>query len=304
MKIPRGAVVVVMAIGALAIAYGILSERDVREQRERQTPTSTIQTYQPITPADASEALSTALPPIALPPHLAIGRTIHVRGEWPRRGSGTQQDPYRDLQPALCSLEPGDRLIIWPGRYLGPMTIDGDCADGTTERPIEVVLASGALFFGKEGMEEPIDTPLLEVKRSSWHFIELELEPHWMRPAMLIGPNVSDIQVIGAHILKGVGHGIEIADGVSNVVVRDGHLHHLGTLRGAKRNFRDPRAAGVSVAASATDVRLNALVLHHLEGEAIWVWSTGDRQATEAELQARNISQSMIDVSALQGRWD
>lgn len=304
MQIPRGAAVVVMAIGGLAIAYGIFSERNVLEQHDSRPASATLQSYQPITPADAPRVLSTELPIISMPPHPAIGRTVHVRSEWPRRGSGTQEDPYRDLQPTLCSLAPGDRLIIWPGRYLGPITIDGDCVDGTMERPIEVVLASGALFFGEEGVEEPIDTPLLEVKRSSWHFIELELEPHWMRPAMLIGPNVSDIQVIGAHILKGVGHGIQIADGVSNVLVEDSHLHHLGTLRGAKRNFRDPRAAGVSVAASATDVRLNALVLHHLEGEAIWVWSTGDRQATEAELQARNISQSMIDASALQGRWD
>lgn len=304
MQIPRGAAVVVMAIGGLAIAYGIFSERQGAEQRERQPSTATVQTYQPISPADAPEVLSTEMLTIALPPHPAIGRTVHVRGEWPRRGSGTQEDPYRDLQPALCSLQPGDRLIIWPGRYLGPITIDGDCADGTTERPIEVVLASGALFFGKEGVEAPIDTPLLEVKRSSWHFVELELEPHWMRPAMLIGPNVSDIQVIGAHILKGVGHGIEIADGVSKVVIKDGHLHHLGTLRGAKRNFRDPSAAGVSVAADVTDIDLTGLVIHHMEGEAIWVWSIGDRRATDPELQARNISQSAIEARALLGRWD
>lgn len=304
MQIPRGAALLVILIGGLVVAYGMLSERQASEQRETPARTATVRSYQPIADADAPRVLSTELPIISMPPHPAIGRTVHVRNEWPRRGSGTQEDPYRDLESALCSLQPGDRLIVWPGRYIGPISIDGDCVDGTPEKPIEVVLASGALFFGKEGVEVPIDSPLLAVRRSSWHFIELELEPHWMRPAMLIGPDVSDIQVIGAHILKGVGHGVEISDGVSNVLVQGSHLHHLGTLRGAKRNFRDPEAAGVSVAGSAVGIDLSELVIHHLEGEAVRVWSAQGGEATERELQARNISQTGIQATALLGLWD
>ncbi len=304
MQIPRGGALLVILIGGLVVAYGMFSERQALEQRESSQRTATVRSYQSLSEDDAPQVLSTELPTISMPPHPAIGRTVHVRNEWPRRGSGTQEDPYRDLAFALCSLQPGDRLIVWPGRYLGPIFIDGDCVDGTPDKPIEVVLASGALFFGKEGVGAPIDTPLLAVRRSSWHFIELELEPHWMRPAMLIGPDVSDIQVIGAHILKGVGHGVEISEGVSNVVVQGSHLHHLGTLRGAKRNFRDPEAAGVSVAPSAVGIDLSYLVLHHLEGKAVRVWSVQGGEATESELQARNISQTGIDATALMGRWD
>ncbi len=304
MQIPRSAAFVVIAIGVVAMGYGIMAQRAAMEGMPERGSRTTIHSTQPVVSDDQSQRLSTQMPLITLPPHEPLGRTIHVRNEWPTPGSGAQEDPYRDLPRALSALTPGDRLIVWPGRYNGPIDISKSYRDGTPDRPIEVVMAAGALFFGKEGMDAPIDRPLLTVDRSHWHFYELELEPHWMRPTMRLSENIQGITIVSGHMLKGVGHGVEIQDGVSDVLITDTHMHHLGTLRGAKRNFRDPEAAGVAIAPSASNIELMSLVMHHMEGAAVHALNADGTTASAEDLANRNIQLGQINASAMGGKWD
>lgn len=304
MQIPRAAAVIVMAMGMVAIGYGIVNQRATMQAHSEQNARIKVHSARPVDPDRGSMDLSTRMPTIVLPPHEALGRTIHVRGDWPNEGSGQQANPYQDLAYALCTLRPGDRLIVWPGRYDGPIEIGEGCSDGTPERPIELVMASGALFFGVEGLESPVDTPLLNVNRSYWHFYELELEPHWMRPTMRISADNTGIKIVGAHMLKGVGHGVEIQDGVSHVSITAAHMHHLGTLRGTQRDFRDPASAGVAISATASDILLEGLVMHHMEGSPVRALNPDGTPASVEVLAARGIRVGAISTSAMGGQWD
>lgn len=304
MNIPRFIAIPVILVGVGVFAYGVYQQGQTPMSSQAPSRVVSVQKLQDAGAIDAPVELSTEMPTIQMPPHEARGRVIHVRGEWPRAGEGTQTDPYHDLASALCTLRPGDRLIIWPGQYLSPISVGDDCQAGTADEPIEVVMSAGAHFYGKEGMEAPIDQPGLSIGQSHWHFYNLEVEPHWMRPAIHIQSGVRDVLIDDAHIMKGVGDGILIDEGASNIRVVNTHLHHLGTLRGAKRDFRDPSKSGVTIGLGVRDVALINLQVHHMEGGAYQVVGpTGLITASEA-LEALGIVVEGLNATLLHGNWE
>jgi hypothetical protein len=237
------------------------------------------------------------------PAHAPRGRTWYVSADHPERGSGDRDDPWNDLQFALCELGPGDRLLIAPGTYPGTVAIDGDCSHGTPNRPIEVVAAPGASIVGPD-TREPIDRATVHVARSHWHLYELEVEPQWTRPGVRLAPGVTGIRLVGFHVLKGIGSGIEIAHAVSDVVVDGGHLHHLGTLRGTQRDFRDPETAGVLIAPGTAAITVADVEIHHLEGDAVRVVAPEAYRAESGLPEARDVTVRGISGRALFGEWD
>lgn len=304
MNVSRSIAIPVILVGLAVFAYGVYQQSKTSAPSDQPERAVSIKASPSLTPVDSGVELSFEMPTIQMPPHAARGRVIHVRGDWPRRGQGTQTDPYRDLGPALCDLRPGDRLIIWPGEYLSPISVGEDCSPGTAERPIEVVMAAGAFFYGKEGLDIPIDEAGLSIGQSHWHFYNLTLEPHWMRPAIHIISGVSDVLIDDAHINKGVGDGVLIGQGASNIRVVNSHLHHLGTLRGSKRNFRDPTTAGVTIAEGVQDVALLNLQIHHMEGSAFQVFGPDGPVTSPEALTARGIIAEALNGTSLQGTWD
>jgi len=243
------------------------------------------------------------IPQLELPEHNSRGRTLQVKGDHPTSGSGKPGDPWNDLQQALCRLQPGDRLLIWPGNYATPIAIDGDCIDGTPERPIEVVAAAGARIIGPD-IREPMDRPAMRVARSHWHFYNLEIEPQWTRPGVRLAPAVADIRLVGLHILKGIGSGVEISHGASEITISGGHLHHLGTLRGTRRDFRDPNTAGVVVAPGTSGIVISLTDIHHMEGAAVRVFDPDEYLQAPGLPAADGVVVEGVTSRALLGEWD
>lgn len=242
-----------------------------------------------------------SLPP-ELPGHDA-GRTFYVGNGAAGEGDGSGARPWTNLQAALCRLRPGDRLAIISGTYEAPLSIDGECLDGAPARPILVVGAGEVTLVGPD-TREPIDRPTLTIARSHWRFRGLKIEPQWTRPGILVAPGTTDVALAGLHVLKGIGDGIRIAHGANDVSIEDVHLHHLGTLRGAQRDFRDPATAGILIAPGTSGIRISGAEIHHLEGDAIKVLAPEEYEGASGLPEARGVVIEGVVSDALFGEWN
>lgn len=237
-----------------------------------------------------------------LPPHES-GRTFFVAKDVAGDGDGSRARPWTDLQYALCRLRPGDRLAITSGVYRAPFSIDGDCADGSPDRPIEVIAAGEVMLVGPD-TREPIDRPTLTIARSHWRFRDLQIEPQWTRPGILVAAGTVDVKLRDLHMLKGIGDGIRIAHRASDIAIENIHLHHLGTLRGARRNFRDPDTAGVMIAPGTSRIRVSGAEIHHMEGDGIRVLAPDEYEAESGLPAARDVALEKVASRTLFGDWD
>jgi hypothetical protein len=150
-------------------------------------------------------------------------------------GDGSFEHPWNDLQAALCVLEPGDRLLIMGGGYPGPFAIDGDCKDGTADKPIEVYVSDDALV-GNLVTGDIVNEEVLRMARSHWLLAGMEIRPQRTLVGLVIGPDVHHVTIEGFHIYSGMGVGIAIEPGSEDIEIRRGHLHQLGTLEGRSRD--------------------------------------------------------------------
>jgi hypothetical protein len=91
--------------------------------------------------------------------------------------AGAEQRPFRSLQLALNHANAGDRVLLAPGVYFGPHTLDHG---GTKEAPIviEASPAGGAILDGMKQRDEP-NLTLLKVS----HVTIRGLEVRWFKVA-------------------------------------------------------------------------------------------------------------------------
>jgi hypothetical protein len=172
-----------------------------------------------------------------LPTEPAIGRTVYVDANGKRNADGSKESPLRDLQAALCDLRPGDRLIIWDGEFEGPFTIGDDCADGTEAAPIELYAAADSVLHGGPKSDEPV----LTVARAHWNLRDLMVVPlESLGGGIVLEAPAHDVVLFSPHIRSGRGNGIEIHPGVTDVLIEEAHLHHLGIQEGGHRGHGRP----------------------------------------------------------------
>src|SRR5262245_27759285 len=133
---------------------------DIRARQPRPTPMDTETKFPPPQQSAEDEARSSNRPneadllqgerPVLLdgqpfperqpydPKFPAAKRTRFVSNEAPGPGDGSLEHPWKDLQQALCALEPGDRLVVASGIYTGSFRVAGACKSGTADAPIQL----------------------------------------------------------------------------------------------------------------------------------------------------------------------
>lgn len=209
----------------------------------------------------------------------ASGRTFYVQ---PKESddvptdddaTGTPDRPFRELRQALNNLAPGDRLVLLAGRYHGPFVVD-DSADGTAERPIEVIARMSAVLYSRA------ESPVLTVKKAYWTFHNLEIEggENAAFAFSTEGEGAHHVVLHDAHLHDGRHSGVLVGPGSSNVTISDSHIHIFGSVERGKAV--DPNAApsafGIVIAPGTRGVRIERNRVHNIFGQALQTFAPND----------------------------
>ncbi|GEM_PF-6930811 len=201
-----------------------------------------------------------ATPPPTLP---EPSRTLYADANGVPGGTGTPEAPFEDLQVALRFLEPGDRLVLRPGRYEGSFVIDDSCQRGDATRPIQVVAEAGAIL--SPGSESP--AAVLTVSRPYWILqgFDVDAESKVNQGVRVIGiasnsPAVglllSALRVTGA-LKAGIGLGPDLR----NIQLLNTVVDNNGD--------EDHRADGIRIYGSVSDLGLQGLRIHDNSGDGV-----------------------------------
>jgi hypothetical protein len=205
-------------------------------------------------------------------------RVFYASSGAPAEGDGTEAKPWKDVQKALCRLEPGDRLVLLPGVYSGPWVIGPGCRDGTADAPIQLFGEESFLHGGAE------KRPLLTISRAHWQIWnpELVLGPAATAGVLVSGPGAHDVLLDDLHIYDGPGHAVRIGDGSSRVTVSNSHVHQssgilvsgpakglLFTGNKIHHNFAGPITLAGGPAGPVQDVVVSRNKLHNDQGPAV-----------------------------------
>jgi len=206
-------------------------------------------------------------------------RMRYVSADAAAPGDGSSERPWKDLQEALCRLEPGDRLLIASGIYVGAFRVAGACRDGTAQAPIQV-FARHAFLKAAEGGGD-----VLTIERAHWQIWELQIALLDSEPAGLVtkGAGAHDIAVDQCHIYEGEGPAVRLAAGSDRVTLSNCHIHQSKGVRiegGASHvtlvnnHIHHNRAASVTVGGGgasgpARDVTIEGNRIHNDHGPAL-----------------------------------
>lgn len=186
-------------------------------------------------------------------PHFPQARRMrYVSVDATVSGDGSAEHPWKDLQDALCRLEPGDRLVIASGIYAGSFHVSGACRSGTAEAPIQV-FARHAFLKAAEGGGD-----VLTLERAHWQLWEVQLALLESGVAGLVtsGPEAHDIAIDQSHIYEGEGPAVAVRAGSDRITLSNCHIHQSQGVRidrGASRvtlrnnHIHHNRAASVAV---------------------------------------------------------
>lgn len=183
-------------------------------------------------------------------------RLRYVAADGSGPGDGSLEHPWKDLQEALCKLEPGDRLLLSAGIYSGAFRIGGGCKSGTAQAPIQVF--SRHAFLKPSG---PGD--VLTVERAHWQFWEVQIALLDSPSAGFVtsGDDAHDIAIDQSHIYEGKGPAVRIAAGSANVVLSNCHIH---------------QSTGVRIEAGASSVTLVNNHIHHNRSASVTLGGGSD----------------------------
>jgi hypothetical protein len=228
---------------------------------------------------------------LELPP--AMARTLYVKPRVQEPGDGSRERPWSDLREALSELRPGDRLVVLPGRYEGPVVIDDSCADGTPEAPIEVWGKIGAVFRIRS------EAPVLTVKKAYWHLIGLEIVPGKKGTAALLisGDGARGVRYDRGHARDGWGDGIIIGPGASEITITGCHLHHFGHDRFNRE------ASTITVHPGTRDILIELNNIHNMPGEPIRVISPEETAATGGGDQLPPAEGVVVADNEIKNNW-
>lgn len=191
-------------------------------------------------------------------------RLFYVSADAKVEGDGSEARPWKELQPALCRLEPGDRLVLLPGVYAGAVRIGESCKPGRADAPIQV-FGEEAFFHAAEGAYA------LTVSRPFWHFshMQMVLDRPGASGLAVLGEEAHDIVFDRGHVYEGEGTGMLLGAGSARVAISNSHIHQTG---------------GIRIEAGARDVTLSSNKIHHNFGAALRILPGKDGA------QAQNLS--------------
>lgn len=153
-------------------------------------------------------------------------RIRYVAADASDPGDGSQENPWKDLQEALCKLEPGDRLLMAAGIYEGAFRVAGPCLNGTAGAPIQV--------FAKHAFLKPAGAgDVLTLERAHWQFSEMQIALPDSDSAglVVIGADAHDVAVDRSHIYEGNGPAVRIGPGTARVTLSNCHIHESRGVR-------------------------------------------------------------------------
>jgi len=182
----------------------------------------------------------------------AARRTRFVSVEASGPGDGSLEHPWKDLQQALCALEPGDRLVVASGIYTGSFRVAGACNSGTADAPIQV--------FARHAFLKSGGGDVLTVERAYWQFWELQIALLDSSAVGLVvrGPDAHDVAIDQTHIYEGNGPAVVLAAGSSRITVSNSHIH---------------QSMGVRIEPGASSVTLVNNHIHHNRAASVTIGS-------------------------------
>ncbi len=237
-------------------------------------------------------------PRVKLPENEPAGRRLHVSPRGDDAAEGSPERPWRSLDRALCRLEPGDRLTVGPGSYIGPFEIASDCRDGTVEHPIEVYASDDATLVGAgRGGPEPV----LTIARRYWVLAGLEVSAGPTNGPAIRVAGARNVALNALHLVGTPGDGIWVEPGSEEIDIHDCHLHQLGaggprasTRRAGAHDGDDAaeRVVAVRILPGTRAIRVTGSRIHNIWGEPIRVVTPdehvaagGERLAAAADLE-------------------
>ncbi|MEO8430693.1 MAG: right-handed parallel beta-helix repeat-containing protein [Acidobacteriota bacterium] len=187
-------------------------------------------------------------------------RILHVSARAAAAGDGSAARPWKDLESALRSLAPGDRLVVAEGKYPAGIRIDGRCSMGTETAPIQVV-------FEKAVFEPSGASAALTVARAHWRFEGLAADlGDAAAPAFVAeGPEARGITLDRARISDGSGPGIRIGAGASRVTIAN------SVLSSSRRHRFPTEGSGIEIADGTRDIVVIASFISNRPDGAIRV---------------------------------
>lgn len=202
-----------------------------------------------------------------------------ARGRILTVGPGAAFEPGRSypaerLREALQALQPGDRLVLEPGLYEGPIRIDSSMQDGRYPEPIEVVAKTDAVFTITD--KNSSASAVLQIGRSFWEFHGLEVRAPLSGAGGIELANLKAVLFADCHVHNLGGAGIRTLDKVREVRITNSHIHQIGVGRRASDAF------GVAVADARTRLQLESSHIHHTALGAISIAGTVLRSAGAA----------------------
>ena len=205
----------------------------------------------------------------------------------PAPGDGSLEHPWKDLQQALCALEPGDRLVVASGIYTGSFRVAGTCRSGTAEAPIQVFARHAFLKSGGSG-------DVLTIERAHWQLWEVQIalldsEVRWPR---LDGPGAHDIAIDQTTSTRATGRPCVLAAGGAKIILSNCHIH---------------QSMGVRIEGGASAITLLNNHIHHNRAASVTVGggSAARRRRADVSLLGNRIHNDhgpALDLSHCDGR--
>ena len=197
-------------------------------------------------------------------------RLRYVASDASSPGDGSSEHPWKDLQEALCRLEPGDRLLLSAGIYAGSFRIGGACRDGTAQAPIQVY--SRHAFLKPAGAGD-----VLTVERSHWQFWEVQIALLDSPSAGFVtaGPRAHHIALDQSHIYEGKGPAVRLAAGTTDVVLSNCHIH---------------QSTGVRIERGSARITLVNNHVHHNRSSSVTVGATAPVDAADPAPPVRDLT--------------
>lgn len=197
-----------------------------------------------------------------LPP--ARGRTITVGPDEENEAGRSYHSSQ--LLDALRALAPGDRLVLEPGVYDGPVLIDTSMRDGRRPEPIQVVAKPDAVLTIRDKHSEA--PAVLSLQRSYWELHGLELRSPQTGAGGIELRDVKTVLIADCHIHDLGGAGVRSLDKVREIRIQASHIHQIGLGR------RPTDAFGISLGDARTRVVLADSQIHHTSAGPFWIAGT------------------------------
>lgn len=259
----------ILVIGALVITLGII--RAVQKNNDPTTSLTRLNVHEarrfsddPLIGFTSSDGLNTPTPPQMSGEGIYYVRT-GAQGEGERDGSF--ENPWQDLQQALCRLAPGDTLVVQRGGF-GEVSVDERCVGGTPQAPIKVYFSSET---GLAQSDEGAPATLV-VSQPHWFFYGIQMTLGDARTGVIIAPGTQGVLLESMKISGGTGVGVFVGEGATDITIARSHIHHIGI--NASGDDTDPEAvasAAVVLARGGRGIRLLENKFHHIGGESLFV---------------------------------